>query len=883
MVNILQRPLYTELFENNPMAFTSSQLLSPPQSMHSSGAEDASAGAHDGVQLPHREAPHRRLSSSSNRSTYSNSQAFPISNGVRADVQNQSHHQDQRAQCQSQSIPGQAQSQRLQQPDLRWRHDSFQSRAGRELGTSSAEKAPHLRVAPQSRPPVGQTPSNQPVSTQSPALSNQSHHHRPLASQPMTSSEEDPHQRPNAVGRKLYDPRTNQMRPSQKPRIQYPTAVFTGPSHAQVSFLEQLALSEISKAEMSREELDEKETFRLTLQNICRDTVTQHELGRNKYFNAASVSLKCFGSLSTGFATHSSDMDLALVSPNSEPDMSSAESQVPRLLEKAFLEAGYGARLLTKTRVPIIKLCQKPTSTLRAALLDERSKWEKERDNPPEASSKALTEKTPRNSLASSSLPSGNAPDKSVPDSGPVVRSDEELVYLFKLAMGEGWYEPSERQVLKNFIQAVEKPNSVGQEAALVDARDAIQPFTEVLKRYRPPQETHLDFPKNGIGIQCDINFSNTLALHNTRLLRCYSLCDPRVRLIIIFIKAWASKRQINSPYHGTLSSYGYVLMVLHYLANIVEPAIIPNLQQCGKALRDNSPENSIPIDGYNVRFWRSETEIRDRVRRKLMTKNHEDSIGIIICGFFHYFAHQNMYTPHGGFQWTNEVLSLRTKGGILLKKNKGWTGAISVVTEPTAPGEEPREVRHRYLLAIEDPFETDHNIARTVVHYGIVSIRNEFRRAVSIIQSVGLGIEGVEELFAEARERPSMPRKAFGPLLRKHGPATKDSSPQGTQGGGVPQPQGQLTSPTDQGHSRLTLGLNQLNINSGGVGDKRRKFSKAKRGNEPLQDGITSDPSRQPTSMLASEISSSNSNGPPSAPHAEQPRAQHHEQTMHP
>ncbi len=725
------------------------------------------------------------------------------------------------------------------------------------------------------------------------------------------------HPRPPPQSRKLYDPRSGERKSIHANPVQYPTAVFTGPTHAQVDFLERLALSEIAKAEMSLEELDEKENFRLALQQICRDAVTRHELERDKHFNAASVSLKCFGSLSTGFATHSSDMDLALVSPNSHPDTSSTESEIPRLLEKALLDAGYGARLLTKTRVPIIKLCEKPTPKLRAALMDERKKWEEERAkpphtlpenlpaepsgnlpdnppaNPPDIPPVTQTENTPDSPpdstahttlhSASDSRPEilagpplenppkissakplhcspGNGRKNTAVESPTVFRTDKELVYLFKLAMKEGWYEENERELLNSFIQAVENPNPIGDDATLGNARAAVQPLTELLKRYRPPPDTHLDFPRDGVGIQCDINFSNPLALHNTRLLRCYSLCDPRVRLIVIFIKAWAKRRRINDPYHGTLSSYGYVLMVLHYLANIVEPAIIPNLQQCGKALRDKSPENNLIIDGYNVRFWRSESEIRDRARRRLLTRNHEDGIGIIICGFFHYFAHRNTHSPGGGFCWAEDVLSLRTRGGLLRKKDKGWTGAKSVVKEPTVPGQETSEIKHRYLLAIEDPFETDHNIARTVVHHGIVAIRDEFRRAVSIIQSVGLNIEGVEELFAEAKVPPSMPRKAFGPRPTRDAAASKAKNTSEAKDGELITglSKGETASPTDQ----ITGGISRMKINHGGAGDRRKpRFMKNRQGNGSADNPSAAGPSSQPaTPVLAAKAASSNS-----------------------
>ena len=68
-------------------------------------------------------------------------------------------------------------------------------------------------------------------------------------------------------------------------------------------------------------------------------------------------------------------MDLALVSPTLTPDPASADSEVPRLLEKTLLDLGYGARLLTRTRVPIIRFCEQPTPELLEALIENRAKW----------------------------------------------------------------------------------------------------------------------------------------------------------------------------------------------------------------------------------------------------------------------------------------------------------------------------------------------------------------------------------------------------------------------------------------------------------------------------------------------------------------------------
>jgi terminal uridylyltransferase len=41
-------------------------------------------------------------------------------------------------------------------------------------------------------------------------------------------------------------------------------------------------------------------------------------------------------------------------------------------------------------------------------------------------------------------------------------------------------------------------------------------------------------------------------------------------------VKVWTKRRQINNPYRGTLSSYGYVLLVIYYLGHVKQPTVLP-------------------------------------------------------------------------------------------------------------------------------------------------------------------------------------------------------------------------------------------------------------------------------------------------------------------
>ena len=624
--------------------------------------------------------------------------------------------------------------------------------------------------------------------------------------------------------RHLFDPHSDR-RPNHSQGGEWTIpAALTNQSH----FLDQLASSEVPKAQIGYEELKEKQMLRLKLEQICQGTILEFELLRNPDFDSSTISLECFGSLGSGFAMAGSDMDLALLSPLSHPAPASAESEIPRLLEKRLLDLGYGARLLTRTRVPIIRFCEKPTPALTDAMREARSKWEKEKEEPSkpkmskgekkvnavtpiandtvkvvdaDASDKALGQEpgSPRTvdsiDELSASLETLKIKEPQATSNGEAnkavlgettngrqeapglqvfkSRTDDELVRLYGLALKEGWFDLNERIVIINFIRAVKLCGADADHQDLKQARDQLNGLPDVLSRYREPHVNPLDLPKSGVGIQCDINFSNQLAIQNTTLLRCYTLCDPRVTPVVIFVKAWTKRRKINSPYHGTLSSYGYVLMVLHYLINIVRPPIVPNLQS-GPYQGDG-----LVVDGYDVRFWRDEHEIQRLAAVGELTQNRSDTVGSLLRGFFKYYAHPS----DGGFQWNSDVLSLRTPGGLLRKEDKGWTGAKTVTVESNVPGEDAKEVRHRYLFAIEDPFEIDHNIARTVVHNGIVAIRDEFRRAHRIVQAHSRNFVTIrEELLTEAESKEHLQYRYFGPIIPDFGKKKASTEASGGQ-----------------------------------------------------------------------------------------------------
>ena len=849
---------------------------------------------------------------------------------------------------------------------------------------------------------------------------------------------------------------------------------------SQSAFLDQLCCQIVKGAEIGLDEISEKENFRMYVESICRHVVTRHEQEVNyaRDFQPESVQLKCFGSLASGFATKAADMDLGLLSPMSRLAPDSPESPIPRLIEEALLGAGFGARLLTKTRVPIIKLCEKPSVALRQGLLDARKKWEEgvdqderelDDDEPDDtdvlqdtnlpidsglnqpstevSTPKPSLDKTPvspheesftlkqspnqslaqyygrakrqlrhlksrdatlsnyqdfteadfilldkvasafvkglhdaelrsrilaypsfnvgdvsqlknyrslfgvntmiegeelvrlweakqssstdphihheyesviqrwkhlqhtqnfganpvwfnkelqlaveairqipcvqimqlrqdqhesptqyqaRTSKIAVSIPASSRPSmdshiiqryvdgirnekirNEVRDFVTSTKTESlrtvarkhkaaNLAAEFERAAEKGLYRPEDIPVLENYtailrrqpVQSLKHPQGpeflipiTNNEKSILDkVRLLADPATLGPNKPRDKYNDSLEFPKSGIGVQCDINFSAHLALQNTLLLRCYSSTDRRVRPLVLFVKHWAKARGINTPYRGTLSSYGYVLMVLHYLINVVEPFVCPNLQELAPPDPDLPPyalEGITTCQGHNVRFWRDERAIQSLAQQGQLNQNH-DSLGTLLLGFFEYYAQGNMMAtvPKKGFNWGRDVISLRTHGGLLTKVEKGWTGAKTVVqpqtgsspthpevessvtqfpslNQPVSPDEglsmrpgateqhqqqqqttpkpkEVKEIRHRYLFAIEDPFELDHNVARTVTHNGIVSIRDEFRRAWRIIRAAGNGHGRVDEDLLEDVKvhNAEVERRAFMALL---------------------------------------------------------------------------------------------------------------------
>ncbi|XP_068649926.1 UTP:RNA uridylyltransferase 1 [Aristolochia californica] len=198
-------------------------------------------------------------------------------------------------------------------------------------------------------------------------------------------------------------------------------------------------------------------------------------------------------------------------------------------------------------------------------------------------------------------------------------------------------------------------------------------------------------------GVSCDICINNILAVVNTKLLRNYAQIDARLRQLAFIVKHWAKSRGVNETYHGTLSSYAYVLMCIHFLQQR-KPAILPCLQEMEATYM-------VTVDDIVCAYF-------DEVGRLCeFGAQNKESIARLLWEFFDYWAFRHDYA--------NAVISVRT-GSIISKRAKDWTRRIG---------------NDRHLICIEDPFEISHDLGRVVDKYSIKILREEFERAAYILQ----------------------------------------------------------------------------------------------------------------------------------------------------
>lgn len=101
---------------------------------------------------------------------------------------------------------------------------------------------------------------------------------------------------PPSPHRTLFDPNSISSHSSLQQRPPARSQGY-GDIHAQLSYIDNIALTEIPKAQIGCDEFEAKEKLQLVLSDICRTAVYEHESVANPDFRRESVTLEKFGTL----------------------------------------------------------------------------------------------------------------------------------------------------------------------------------------------------------------------------------------------------------------------------------------------------------------------------------------------------------------------------------------------------------------------------------------------------------------------------------------------------------------------------------------------------------------------------------------------------------
>ncbi|KAG7398487.1 Zinc finger, CCHC domain-containing protein [Phytophthora boehmeriae] len=257
-------------------------------------------------------------------------------------------------------------------------------------------------------------------------------------------------------------------------------------------------------------------------------------------------------------------------------------------------------------------------------------------------------------------------------------------------------------------------------------------------------------FVSRASGIECDLCVENRLAQRNTSLLRAYASADPRVRTLAYVVKRFVKQRRMNCAAEGTLSSYGYLLLLIHYLQR-QNPPVLPVLQALPPNWPDE-PQEKMPSvlchgpseeldpsaanDGHNGietyfydPFAFREPKDKLAVLHEYCGRNTQ-SVGELLLGFLRYFGLQ--------FDATRDVVSIRCKdAGTVTKDEKRHSCQWRFTTR----------------LSIEDPFEVGYDVAHVLKGSRDKYIRQQFVRAYVMLMDGAIQHQVKGEDDAEAED----------------------------------------------------------------------------------------------------------------------------------
>merc|ERR1712131_52315 len=197
----------------------------------------------------------------------------------------------------------------------------------------------------------------------------------------------------------------------------------------------------------------------------------------------------------------------------------------------------------------------------------------------------------------------------------------------------------------------------------------------------------------NKVEYEGDISYYNILAQRNTKLLHFYSNLDERCKILGYVLKAMAKECSIADASRGSISSYGYILLLIHYLQRV---KVLPCLQE----LSEDDEKPSFTVEKFET-WFQDDPKVISKLFDKSETADSKSgfSLAELWVGMFKYYTED--------FKFDKDLIQIR-QFKPMTTFEKEWTSKC---------------------ISIEDPFELSHNLGSGISRKMAVFIIKIFLR----------------------------------------------------------------------------------------------------------------------------------------------------------
>ena len=215
-----------------------------------------------------------------------------------------------------------------------------------------------------------------------------------------------------------------------------------------------------------------------------------------------------------------------------------------------------------------------------------------------------------------------------------------------------------------------------------------------------------------------DICFFNDIAVRNSTLIRDYTEVCQASKDLMMAVKKWAKDHRICSSADQKLSSYAWMILVIHYLQQI---GLLPNLQ-CAELMKkagfDAGSDPTHTINALNTAFVPWE-QVKQMNAWDLPAELAEVPVSVLLHGFFHYLS----------THFPSRLLAASIRTSAMIPKPLSNKCSLS-------------------FLCIEDPFETfdshcPHELGSPADIKAQMEIMNLLAESERHVHAVLLGEEG--------------------------------------------------------------------------------------------------------------------------------------------